>query len=399
MDLVALAIAPGIAICLFIFHRDAYNREPKRNLFAAFLLGAATVFPAAGIETGLNIYLDNTIKSTAISAFLVVALTEELGKFIVLRFYAYPKKSFDEPLDGIVYGIMIGMGFATLENILYVQKFGMQTAFLRMFLAVPAHATFGVLMGYHAGNAKFDAANSTKFLLTGLLWAVLFHGLYDFFLFLQGNPYIKDYISDLLLFAGAVASFIIAIRLSLKHIKQHRLLSQQTFNPTETMTLRKAYPADIALIREMAFKIWPVTYGNILPKEQLDYMLELIYSEQALKEQMEKNHEFIIAYDGVHPVGFASFSLIEPQTYKLHKIYVLPSRQGKGIGRFVMDQLVKAMKSKGAVSLLLNVNRHNNARTFYEKLGFAVIREEDIDIGSGYFMNDYVMEKKLKSEV
>jgi RsiW-degrading membrane proteinase PrsW (M82 family)/ribosomal protein S18 acetylase RimI-like enzyme len=397
MDLIALAIAPGIAICLFIFHRDAYNREPKRNLFAAFLLGAATVFPAAGIETGLNIYLDNTIKSTAISAFLVVALTEELGKFVVLRFYAYPKKSFDEPLDGIVYGIMIGMGFATLENILYVQKFGMQTAFLRMFLAVPAHATFGVLMGYHAGNAKFDAANSTKFLLTGLLWAVLFHGLYDFFLFLQGNPYIKDYISDLLLFAGAVASFIIAIRLSLKHIKRHRLLSQQTFNPTETTTLRKAYPADIPLIREMAYKIWPVTYGNILPKEQLDYMLELIYSEQALKEQMEKNHEFILVYDGVHPVGFASFSLIEPQTYKLHKIYVLPSRQGKGTGRFVIDQLVKAMKSKGAVSLQLNVNRYNNAKSFYEKMGFAVIREEDIDIGKGYFMNDYVMEKKLMS--
>lgn len=398
MDLIAFAIAPGIAICLFIFHRDAYNREPKRNLFAAFVLGALIVFPVAYIEVAFNQYLDNTIMATAISAFLVVALTEELGKFIVLRFYAYPKKSFDEPLDGIVYSVMIGMGFATLENILYVQKFGVQTAFLRMFLAVPAHATFGVLMGYHAGNAKFDAPNSTRFLLAGLFWAVLFHGLYDFFLFLQGNPYIKDYISDLLLFSGAIASFVIAVRLSLKHIKQHRLLSQQTFNPTETMVIRKAYPADIPLIKDMAYQIWPVTYGEILSKEQLDYMLELIYSEQALKEQMEKNHEFIIVYDGVHPVGFASFSLIEPQTYKLHKIYVLPSQQGKGTGRFIIDQLVKAMKSKGAASLQLNVNRHNNAKTFYEKMGFAVIREEDIDIGKGYFMNDYVMEKSLMSE-
>lgn len=398
MDLIAMAIAPGIAICLFIFHRDAYNREPKLNLFASFLLGAVVVYPAAVIEVALNKYVDDTISGIAISAFFVVALTEELAKFIVLRFYAYPKKSFDEPLDGIVYGVMAGMGFATLENILYVLQGGMQTAFLRMFLAVPAHATFGVLMGYHAGKAKFDNKNSGRLLLTGLFWAVLFHGLYDFFLFLQGNRYIKDYISDLLLFMGAVASFIIAIRLSLKLIKQHRLLSQQTFNPTETMTLRKAYPADIPLIREMAYKTWPVTYGNILSKEQLDYMLELIYSEQALKEQMEKNHEFIVVYDGVHPVGFASFSLIEPQTYKLHKIYVLPSQQGKGTGRFIIDQLVKAMKSKGAASLQLNVNRHNNAKTFYEKLGFAVIREEDIDIGKGYFMNDYVMEKKLMQE-
>ena len=398
MELIALAVAPGIAICLFIFHRDAYNREPKLNLFASFMLGAAVVFPVAYIEIFFSQFSDNTISGTAITAFLAVALTEEIGKFFVLRFYAYPRKSFDEPLDGIVYGVMIGMGFATLENILYVQKFGVQTGFLRMFLAVPAHATFGVLMGYHVGKAKFDNPNSGSLLLVGLFWAVLFHGLYDFFLFLQGNPYIKDYISDLLLFIGAVASFIIAIRLSLKHIKQHRLLSRQTYNPTATMVIRKAYPADIPQIRNMAYNIWPVTYGSILAPEQIDYMLKLIYSEKVLQEQMENNNEFILVYDGVHPVGFASFSLTEPQVYKLHKIYVLPSQQGKGTGRFIIDQLIKAMKAKGATTLQLNVNRHNNAKVFYEKLGFTVIKEEDIDIGNGYFMNDYVMEKRLSEE-
>lgn len=395
MDLIALAIAPGIAICLFIFHRDAYNREPKLNLFVSFFLGAVIVLPVAYTELYFNQFPDQTISGVAISAFLVVALTEELGKFIILRFYAYSKKSFDEPLDGIVYGVMIGMGFATLENILYVQKFGIQTGFLRMFLSVPAHATFGVLMGYHAGKAKFDKPNSNRLLFLGLFWAVLFHGIYDFFLFLQGNPYIKDYISDLLLFIGAIASFVIAIRLSLKHIKKHRILSQQTYNPTETMIIRKAYPADIPLIRDMAYKIWPQTYGSILSKEQLDYMLNLLYGEKALHEQIEGNIEFIIAYDGVHPVGFASFGSTEPTVYKLHKIYVLPSQQGKGTGRFIIDQLIKAMKAKGAVSLQLNVNRYNNAKNFYEKLGFVVIKEEDIDIGNGYYMNDYVMEKNL----
>ena len=399
MDLIALAIAPGIAICLFIFHRDAYNREPKLNLFVSFFLGAVIVLPVAYTELYFNQFPDQTISGVAISAFLVVALTEELGKFIILRFYAYPKKSFDEPLDGIVYGVMIGMGFATLENILYVQKFGIQTGFLRMFLSVPAHAGFGVLMGYHAGKAKFDKLNKNRLLLLGLLWAVLFHGIYDFFLFLQGNPYIKDYISDLLLFIGAVVSFVIAIRLSLKHLKKHRILSQQTYNPTETMTLRKAYPADIPLIRDLAYKIWPHAYANILSQEQLDYMLKLLYDEKVLHEQIEGNIEFIIAYDGVHPVGFASFGLAEPTIYKLHKIYVLPSQQGKGTGRFIIEQLMKAMKAKGAMALQLNVNRQNNAKNFYEKLGFVVIKEEDIDIGNGYYMNDYVMEKKLLSEV
>jgi len=161
------------------------------------------------------------------------------------------------------------------------------------------------------------------------------------------------------------------------------------------MIIRKAYPPDIPLIREMAYKIWPVTYGSILPKDQIDYMLNLIYSEKVLHEQMENNIEFIIVDDGEHPVGFASFSLTEPRFYKLHKIYVLPSQQGKGTGRLIIEQLINAMKTNGATTLQLNVNRNNNAKLFYEKMGFTIVKEEDIDIGSGYFMNDYVMEKKF----
>ncbi len=401
MDLIALALAPGLAICLFIFHRDAYNREPKLNLILTFILGAATCYPAALIENSLIDMEKVSILWIAVRAFLMVALVEELGKFAVLRFYSYPRKSFDEPLDGIVYGVVASMGFATLENVLYITKYdalgmGYQVAWMRMFLAVPAHATFGVIMGYHVGKAKFDKANSTSWILRGIFWATVFHGFYDFFLFLQGTPDVKDYVSDTLLFVGAVVSFFVAIRLSLKHIKLHRHLSQQTYNPTLTMTVRKGFPADIPLIRDIANKTWPVTYGTILPKEQIDYMLNLLYSEQSLTDQMQQqHHEFIIIYDGVAPIGFASFSQVEPQVYKLHKIYVLPSYQGKGTGRFAIDQIIKAMKKAGATSLLLNVNRQNNAKDFYEKIGFTVIKEEDIDIGNGYFMNDYVMQKSL----
>ncbi|HEY6506248.1 MAG TPA: GNAT family N-acetyltransferase [Chitinophagaceae bacterium] len=160
-------------------------------------------------------------------------------------------------------------------------------------------------------------------------------------------------------------------------------------------TIKKASRADIPLIRDLTYKVWPQTYRSILTKEQIDYMLNLMYSEAALLEQMQKGHEFILVYDGAEPVGFASFSLASAQVFKLHKIYVLPSQQGKGTGKFIIEELTNTLKAKGASVLQLNVNRHNNAKVFYEKIGFAVVAEEDIDIGNGYFMNDYVMEKKL----
>ncbi len=159
--------------------------------------------------------------------------------------------------------------------------------------------------------------------------------------------------------------------------------------------IQEASPADITLIRELTFKVWPQTYSNIISKEQIDYMLDMMYSEQSLIRQMKEQHEFIIVNDGAEPVGFASFSLQSPGVYKLHKIYMLPSMQGKGAGRFVINEILKAIQRKGGQALQLNVNRNNKAVDFYRKNGFEIIREEDIDIGNGYFMNDYVMEKKL----
>lgn len=400
MDYIALAVAPGLAICLFIFHRDAYNREPKLNLLVSFFLGVLSIVPAFFIETAFDGSLGSSITDQAVKAFFVVALTEELCKFSVLRLYAYRRKSFDEPFDGIVYSVMASMGFATLENIMYVINSaqagqGYQVALLRMFLSVPAHATFGVLMGYHVGRAKFETRKSTRLMLLGLFWAVLFHGAYDTFLFWQQSPEIEPYVSDMLLFLGAVISFIVALRLSWKLIGKHRLLSQRTFMPGAALTLRRAYEKDIPLIRDMSMKVWPQTYSTILSPEQIEYMLGMMYSEQSLTKQMQDKHEFIIVNDGNEPVGFASFSLVETGIYKLHKIYILPTLQGKGAGKFVIGEIVKAISRKGGKSLQLNVNRNNKAKDFYTRLGFEIIREEDIDIGNGYFMNDYVMEKKI----
>jgi RsiW-degrading membrane proteinase PrsW (M82 family)/ribosomal protein S18 acetylase RimI-like enzyme len=400
MDYIALAIAPGLAICLFIFHRDAYNREPKLNLIMSFMWGVISVIPAFYIERYLMGSFSGSITGVALSAFLIIALTEEMCKFGVVRLYAYRQKSFDEPLDGIVYAVMVSMGFATLENILYVTSYakigqGYQVALLRMFLSVPAHATFGVLMGYHIGRAKFNPAKKRRLMILGVFWAVFFHGTYDTLLFWQTSPEMEDYISDILLFAGAIISFIVALRLSWKLIIKHRMLSQQTFLPVASLSLRRALEKDIPLIKDLSYRIWPQTYSNIISPSQIDYMMNMMYSEAALQKQMKEQHEFIIVNDGVEPVGFASFSLVEPGIYKLHKIYVMPQNQGKGTGKFVIHEIIKAIMRKGGTGLRLNVNRSNKAKDFYEKLGFTMVREEDIDIGGGFFMNDFVMEKRF----
>ncbi|MBL0130630.1 MAG: GNAT family N-acetyltransferase [Chitinophagaceae bacterium] len=161
------------------------------------------------------------------------------------------------------------------------------------------------------------------------------------------------------------------------------------------LRIRKATISDIGLIRELTFKVWPQTYTPIISREQIDFMLGMMYSETSLQKQMNEGCQFILVYDETRPVGFASYQEIEPSVFKLHKIYVLISQQGKGTGRFVIDHVIAAIKKRGAASLLLQVNRNNPAKLFYEKLGFTIIDEIDADIGQGYFMNDYVMEMKV----
>jgi GNAT superfamily N-acetyltransferase len=160
-------------------------------------------------------------------------------------------------------------------------------------------------------------------------------------------------------------------------------------------TIRKATADDIPLIRELCFKVWPQTYASAITQEQIDYMLDKMYSSASLQKQMDSGSQFIFVYDESEPVGFASYFEKAPSVFKLDKIYVLVSQQGKGTGRFVIDYIIDEIKRKGATALQLQMNRHNKARNFYEKLGFVIIEEKDFDIGQGFFMNDYVMEKRL----
>jgi diamine N-acetyltransferase len=160
-------------------------------------------------------------------------------------------------------------------------------------------------------------------------------------------------------------------------------------------SIRHATATDINLIRELTYKVWPQTYASIISPEQIEYMLEMMYSPASLAKQMAGGAQFIIVYEKEIPVGFASYQQVKPAMYKLHKLYVLPSQQGKGTGRYIIDYLCNEIKENGGLILQLQVNRRNKARDFYGKIGFSVIEEFDFEIGNGYVMDDYVMEKKL----
>lgn len=234
MGLLVLAIAPGIAICLFIYLKDKYNKEPLGLLILSFFLGVLSIIPAVIIQLAFTKpaeqFFGEGVLYTAVFSYIIVALSEEGSKFSAIRLIPYRRKSFDDPFDGIVYSIMVGMGFATLENIGYVMQHGLGTGILRMFLSVPAHATFAVLMGYHMGLAKFDPANRRKYMILAIFWPVLFHGTFDFFLFV-GNTWLH--------FGGAVVSFIVAVKLSLKLIKRKQAISLNHFNGVDTKTGNK----------------------------------------------------------------------------------------------------------------------------------------------------------------
>ena len=151
----------------------------------------------------------------AVHAFLIVSLVEEFSKFIFVRSILYRSSHFNEPFDGIVYSVMVSMGFATFENLLYVSSGGMGTAIMRMFTAVPAHATFAVLMGFYLGKAKFEHKKS-YYALHALGVATLFHGAYDYCLFVSWVPGIV---------LGALVSLVVGIWLSKKAIRIHQLAS------------------------------------------------------------------------------------------------------------------------------------------------------------------------------
>jgi RsiW-degrading membrane proteinase PrsW (M82 family) len=181
------AVVPSILLFWYIRARDK-NPEPHGLLLKTFLLGAFICAPVIPLAVGLE-ELGKGLAvgvwgSALVQAFLGAAIPEELFKYLVLRGYVWRKHHFDEPLDGVVYGATASLGFATLENLLYVGKYGLGTAVVRAVSAVPGHAFTGVVMGAFVGRARFAPPDKRLgLLLAGLGWATLLHGFYDAFLF------------------------------------------------------------------------------------------------------------------------------------------------------------------------------------------------------------------------
>ena len=236
---IILAIIPGILFCFFIIRQDKYEKEPKLYLAISFALGMLVTGVAYGIEkwaddrmqlytAAQNIDTYEHFGILMLSAFVITALTEELLKFLALIVFAYQRDDFNEPMDGIVYSVMIAMGFATVENILYTQ-YGWRTTLIRAFTAVPAHVVFGIIIGYYAGLAKFSKDKQLRYLLTGLFVAIFIHGLYDFFI-------IQEYEEWLMIMATAilVGGLLIARKFILSH-QENSPFKQQPIVETEAL--------------------------------------------------------------------------------------------------------------------------------------------------------------------
>jgi GNAT superfamily N-acetyltransferase len=164
------------------------------------------------------------------------------------------------------------------------------------------------------------------------------------------------------------------------------------------INIRPAALEDRAFIRSVSERTWPSTYGHIISQEQIDFMLDWMYSDTSLAEQFAKGHQFYIANLNGDDIGFCSVS-IEPidennntqKAHKLNKLYVLPSAHGTGSGKALLNKAIEVAKAEGSSSLFLQVNKHNNAYTFYVKNGFTKEKEFKFDIGNGFYMDDYVM--------
>ena len=189
MGLVTLVVAaaPSLFLLTFFYLKDRYEREPLRHIMMAFGLGLYAMIAAQGMAATAEGWLDPVWLRTGgeparlVDAFVLSGFVEELAKWVVLMAAIYHWDEFDEPMDGVVYGVAVALGFATLENFLYVTRLGLAVAWLRALFAVPAHALFGATMGYYAGRMKFDRGRLLgvdQLLCLGA--PVVFHGLYDY---------------------------------------------------------------------------------------------------------------------------------------------------------------------------------------------------------------------------
>jgi GNAT superfamily N-acetyltransferase len=163
------------------------------------------------------------------------------------------------------------------------------------------------------------------------------------------------------------------------------------------MTFTVATYSQLEIIQDLAKAIWPDAYGAILSQEQLEYMMEMMYSLDSLENQLKNNIFFLLAKEENDFIGFASYELNfqNSNKTKIHKLYVLPTIQGKGVGKNLILHIQEVAKKNSNAALILNVNKYNKAKDFYLHNQFEIADSLVVDIGNGYVMDDFVMEKKI----
>lgn len=175
--LLTVAIAPGLALFSYFYLRKQIAREPSKTLFHTFLYGAILTFPILFLQYVFE--EEETFSSAFIHHVLFTSGLEEFFKWLILIVVILKHFDFEDPYDGILYGVSVSLGFATVENILYLLTYGLDTAFMRALLPVSSHALFGVVMGYYIGKAKFSKEQSHQYLLIGFMAPLLLHMIYN----------------------------------------------------------------------------------------------------------------------------------------------------------------------------------------------------------------------------
>ena len=220
-----LAVLPPLLIAFYIYKKDKFDKEPKELILKSFFFGCLSVIPIVILELIFN---ENIFSNYFVYMFCGVALVEEGMKYFFLKKYLFNKPEFDEPFDGIVYAVMVSLGFATIENLVYVFIYypdqQISIAIQRMISAIPLHASCGVIMGYYVGLAKFSSS-SRILLLKGVFFATMLHAIYNYFILLENGVY------SIL----SVSALILGIYLANKAIKIHQLDSQIKNNKDEVI--------------------------------------------------------------------------------------------------------------------------------------------------------------------
>ncbi len=235
--LLFLSVLPAALLIIFIYRQDKYQKEPFKSLFKAFFGGMlSVVFTIVTVRIidytiGLIPYLNQTV---FYDSFITAGIPEELCKFLVFMIFIWNDKNFDEYFDGIVYASFISLGFATVENIMYVMPGGIGTGIVRALISVPAHFLFGVILGYFLSLAKFNSGKKGRYIIIGLLIAMAAHGLFDWLLMFSDRMggALSSFIYTFFI-AGDVMLWRLGIRLIKKHQNNSLMQAQEVTTENE----------------------------------------------------------------------------------------------------------------------------------------------------------------------